>query len=259
MKFENIICEYKDRYAILTMNRPEAMNALNHQTLREMDMALDALAQRSDIWGLIITGTGKSFVAGADISEIPVGDPEGERQGVTEAQRVTERISTLEIPTIAALNGYVLGGGNELAMACDIRIASTRASFAQPEVTLGVNACYGGTWRLPRLVGPAMAKELLFTARRVSAEEAREIGLVNRVVEPDKLMEEAEEMMKKICSMAPIAVRYSKLAVDRGLGMSLSQAFEMEREMAALCAVTEDLKLGIDAFHEKRKAIFTGY
>lgn len=256
MKFETIIFEYKDRYAILTMNRPQAMNALNHQTLREMNAALDDLEARRDVRGLIITGAGKSFVAGADIPEIPVGDAEGERRGVMEAQQVMGRISSLEIPTIAAVNGYALGGGNELAMACDIRIASTQATFAQPEVTLGVNACYGGTWRLARLVGPAVAKELLFTARRLSAAEARELGMVNRVVEPDRLMEEAEGMMARICDMAPIAVRYSKIAVDRGLEMSLPQAFAMEREMAALCAVTEDLKLGVDAFREKKKAVF---
>lgn len=256
MKFETIIFEYKEKYAILTMNRPQAMNALNHQTLREMNEALDDLEAQRDVRGLIIIGAGKSFVAGADIPEIPVGDAEGERRGVIEAQQVMGRISSLEIPTIAAVNGYALGGGNELAMACDIRIASTQATFAQPEVTLGVNACYGGTWRLARLVGPAVAKELLFTARRLSAEEARELGMVNRVVEPDRLMEEAEGMMARICDMAPIAIRYSKIAVDCGLEMSLPQAFAMEREMAALCAVTEDLRLGVEAFHEKKKAVF---
>ena len=256
MEFQNILYEVRGNYAVLTMNRPEERNALNHAILADMQAALDDLESRPDIRGLIITGAGKAFVAGADIKEIPVGDPEAERRGVIEAQNVTNRVAALEIPTIAAVNGYALGGGNELAMACDLCIASTAAVFGQPEVSLGVNICYGGSQRLTRLVGPRLAKELLFTGRRVKAQEAKEMGLVNKVVEPERLMEEAEAMMGKICEMAPIAVRCSKLLVDHGMEMSARQSWEMERDMAALCIATQDLREGVDAFLERRKPVF---
>ena len=256
MVFENIIFEQKERYAVITFNRPKALNALNHALLRDIDAALDEIEQNPDIWGLIVTGEGRSFIAGGDIKEIPVGDAEAERSGVMEAQRVINRIAALEIPVIAAINGYALGGGNELALACDIRIASTDAVFGQPEVTLGVNACYGGPQRLTRLIGAGMAKELFYTARRVKAQEAREIGLVNRVVEPEVLMPEAEQMMRTICSNSPKGIKYTKLAIDHGNEMSLPLAFEMERDMAAVCVVTEDMKEGVTAFLEKRKPVF---
>ena len=256
MAFRNIRYDIKGHYAILTMDRPAAMNALNHETLAEMKVVLEDVEANGDIWGLIITGSGRGFVAGADIKEIPIGDAEAERYGVMEAQNIMNKVANLEIPTIAAVNGYALGGGNELACACDIRIASTNAVFGQPEVTLGVNSCYGGTQRLTRLIGVGMAKEMFFTARQVKAQEAKEIGLVNKVVEPEKLMEEAENMMRRICKMAPIGIKYTKLAIDHGTEMSLPLAFEMERDMAALCIVTRDLKEGVDAFLEKRKPVF---
>ncbi len=256
MEFQNILYEVKGRYAILTMNRPREMNALNHAIIADMEAALDDVETNTDIWGLIITGAGRAFVAGADIKEIPVGDPQAERLGVIEAQHITDRVERLGIPTIAAVNGYALGGGNELAMACDICIASTEAVFGQPEVSLGVNICYGGSQRLTRLVGPRIAKELLFTGRRVKAQEAKEIGLANKIVEPDQLLAEAETMMQRICRMAPISVKYTKLLVNNALEMNSRQACEMERDMAALCIATEDLREGVNAFLEKRKPVF---
>lgn len=256
MEYKTICYEVKTHYAILTINRPDEMNALNHLMLHEIEGVLTQVQQNSDVWGLIITGKGKAFIAGADIKEIPVGNPEAERKGVIEAQNIINKIAGLEIPTIAAVNGYALGGGNELAMACDLCIASSKAIFGQPEVSLGVNICYGGSQRLTRLVGPRIAKELLFTGRHIGAEEAKEIGLVNQIVKPEDLMTTAEELMQKICRMAPISVRYSKLLVDYSLETNAVEMHEMERNMASVCIVTEDLKEGVEAFIRKRNAVF---
>lgn len=253
---ENIRLELEDGVALITMARPKALNALNDQTLAELDLAVSYFEQSPGILGVIITGEGKGFVAGADISQMqPYASEEG-RNYAARAQALFSRIETLEKPVIAAVNGYALGGGCELSMSCDIRIASEKAVFGQPEAKLGVIPCFGGTQRLPRLVGTGIAKELIFTGRQVKAEEAKAIGLVNKVVPAESLLEEAKAMMASITAMAPMAVRYAKVAVNRGMDMDLQNGLELEKDIAALTFGTSDKQEGMDAFLEKRSPSF---
>ncbi len=255
-KSENVVIEIEDSIVLLTMNRPKALNALNDQTLTELSQLVDWIASTKEILGVIITGEGKSFVAGADIVQMrDYGSEEG-RHYAGFAQGVFNQIENLEKPVIAAVNGYALGGGCELSMSCDIRIASEKAVFGQPEVNLGLIPCFSGTQRLPRLVGAGVAKELIFTARQVKAEEALSIGLVNKVVAPEALLDEAKEMMKLIVSKAPIAVGYAKVAINRGMEMDLNNALELEKDIAGLVFATEDKTEGVGAFIEKREAKF---
>ena len=228
MNYKHIKYQAKDNIAYLTLSRPQALNSLNGELVDELGSVFEDLANDRRILGVIITGDGKAFCAGADITEILKERP-GKSANVSErfsdyvdvVHRVFNKIENYERPVIAAINGFALGGGCELTMCCDIRIASTKAVFGQPEVRLGVIPCYGGTQRLPKLVGAGMAKEMMYTGRMVKAEEAKAIGLVNRVVEPESLLKETEEMMKNIVSMAPMAVKYTKVCINKGMEVSI--------------------------------------
>lgn len=253
---ENTRLEVEGAIAIVTMDRPKALNALSDKTLNELDRIFTYLAGADEILGIILTGEGKGFVAGADISQMqPYGPSEG-RAYADRAQTLFNKIEGIEKPVIAAVNGYALGGGCELAMSCDIRIASEKAVFGQPEANLGVIPCFGGTQRLPRLVGTGIAKELIYTGRQVKAAEAKEIGLVNQVVPADALLDAAKDMMNAITGKAPIAIRYSKVAINRGMDVDLRAGLELEKDLAALTFGTEDKQEGMDAFLAKRPAVF---
>ncbi|MDR1875483.1 MAG: enoyl-CoA hydratase/isomerase family protein, partial [Synergistaceae bacterium] len=257
MAYRDIIYEVKDRIAFITINRPKALNALLMNTKEELGSAIDAVAADDEVLGVIITGSGRAFTAGTDISEIP-SDEKSVRAMSKMAHNLFNKFDELGKPIIAAVNGHALGGGTELALACDIIIASSKATFGVPEIDLGVNPCYGGTQRLPRLVGPMVAKELLFTGRTLNAREAKELGIVNRIVEHADLLPEAEKLMKEIISKAPLAVKYDKYLVNRGLNMTLANALDYEEEVSGVVFVTEDAKEGLKAFLEKRKPVFTG-
>lgn len=259
MAWNNILLEKKEDIAILTINRPKVLNALNEETLREMDEALNQLASDDEIKAVIITGAGeKAFVAGADIAFMQNLTPMEARKFSRLGQSVFSKIENLPKPVIAAVNGFALGGGCELAMACDIRIASQTAKFGQPEVNLGLIAGFGGTQRLTRLVGPGRAKEILFTADMYDADSAFRMGLVNHVVAPEELMNFCTNMAKKIASRGPIAVQLSKEAVNEGLEMDLEKAFIHEANLFAAVFTTEDRDEGISAFLSKRKPEFKG-
>ncbi|HKM01617.1 MAG TPA: enoyl-CoA hydratase-related protein [Sedimentibacter sp.] len=256
VNLKNIEVKVEDGIAIVKMNRPKALNALNSDTLNELVSIFDTLKKDDSVLGVIVTGEGKGFVAGADIVQMqPYKSIEG-RSYADFAQGVFNKIEALEKPVIAAVNGYALGGGSELSLSCDIRIASTKAVFGQPEVGLGIIPCFGGTQRLPRLIGSGMAKEMIFTGRQVKAEEALAIGFVNKVVEPEVLIEESLKMMKDILKNASIAVGFAKVAINKGLEMDLQNGLELEKDVAALCFATDDKDEGMNAFVEKRKAIF---
>lgn len=256
VNLKNVQVNAEEEIAIVKMNRPKSLNALNNDTLNELVSIFDSLKEDDSVRGVIITGEGKGFVAGADIVQMqPYKSLEG-RNYADFAQSVFNKIENLEKPVIAAVNGYALGGGNELALSCDIRIASTKAVFGQPEVGLGIIPCFGGTQRLPRLIGPGLAKEMIFTGRQVKSEEALAIGLVNKVVEPEVLIEESVKMMKDILKNASKAVGFAKVAINRGLEMDLQNGLELEKDVSALCFATEDKDEGMNAFVEKRKAQF---
>lgn len=253
---ENIRVQQDGNIVVITMNRPKALNALNDQTLGELDCVFTCLETEREVLGVIITGEGKGFVAGADISQMQSYGSEEGRNYANRAQTLFNKIEALEKPVIAAVNGYALGGGCELAMSCDIRIASEKAVFGQPEANLGVIPCFGGTQRLPRLVGTGIAKELIYTGRQVKAEEAKEIGLVNKVVPAESLLEEAKAMLALIATKAPIAIRYAKVAINRGMDVDLRAGLELEKDLAAITFGTEDKQEGMDAFLAKRPAEF---
>ncbi len=256
MNFENIKYAEEGRIGILTMYRPKALNALNGALLTELGKAADILAADKSIDVLIITGDGKSFVAGADIMEMKEMNSEQGREWGELGASVFMKIEKLKIPVIAAVNGFALGGGCELAMCCDIRIASDNAKFGQPETGLGITPGFSGCVRLPRIVGAAKAKELILTADLINAAEAEKIGLVNKVVAPELLMETAMVMAGKIASRAQLAVRYSKMAIDKGLEADVETAAAFENQVFGLCFATEDQKEGMTAFSEKRSAAF---
>ncbi len=257
--YQNLIFENQDGIGIVTINRPKALNALNADTMGELDRLADALAKDTAVKAIIITGAGdKAFVAGADIAYMqPLGAVEG-RAWAKYGQSVFNKIENLPQPVIAAVNGFALGGGCELAMACDIRIASEKAKFGQPEATLGIPPGFGGTQRLARLVGKGRAKELLFTADMIDAAEAYRIGLANKVVAPEELMDAAKALAQKIMSRSPIGVQMCKVAVNEGLDTDLETGVAYEAEVFGLCFATADQKEGMAAFLEKRKPNFTG-
>lgn len=259
MEFQNIILEKEDYLAILTINRPKALNALNGETLFEIEAAVKDIKADPNIKVVIVTGRGdKSFVAGADITfMLPLSPAEG-RYFSDVGEKVFRQIELLEKPVIAAVNGFALGGGCELAMACDIRLAAENALFGQPEVGLGIIPGFGGTQRLPRLIGEGRAKELTYTADNVKADEAYRVGLVNHVYPQDQLMEEARKMAKKIASKAPMAVGYAKFAIGKGMQVDIDTAMSIESDMFGMCCATEDKFEGMTAFVEKRKAAFKG-
>jgi enoyl-CoA hydratase len=257
LQFANLVFEVRNEHiGLLTINRPQVLNALNTATFGELNQLFDALAADRKIRGLIITGSGKSFVAGADLSEIQDDKSEENRAYASLGQNTLNRLENLPFPTIAAVNGFALGGGCEVALACDLRIASENAKFGLPEVSLGVIPCFGGTQRLPRLIGAGLAKEIIFTGRQVRAQEAGEIGLVNKVVESGQLLETALGMMAEIVNRSPLAVKYAKVAVDRGLYMALNEGLELEKDLSALCYGLPDKEEGIKAFLQKRKPVW---
>lgn len=257
MEFKNLILKEKEGILTVTFNRPKALNALSNDTLKELEQVIEYISMNDSISGVILTGgDGKAFVAGADIVQMQPYKSEEGRDYAGFAQNIFNKLESMEKPVIAAVNGYALGGGCELAMACDIRIASEKAVLGQPEVNLGVIPCFGGTQRLTRLVGTGIAKELIYTGNFLKADEAKEIGLVNKVVSHEQLLEKAEEMMKLIISKAPIAIKYAKLAINRGIEMDLYNGLELEKDVAALCFATDDKDEGMNAFIEKRKPLF---
>lgn len=255
-KLECIKIELDEHVLVVTMNRPKAMNALNSQTLDELHVIFDMAKEDDDVYGVIITGEGKAFVAGADIVQMKPYKSEEGRDYAGYAQSTFNKIEALDKPVIAAVNGYALGGGCELSLSCDIRIASEKAQFGQPEVTLGIIPCFGGTQRLPRLVGAGIAKQMIYTGKFFTAEEALRFGLVNKVVAADALVDEAKAMMKEIFKVSPIAVKYAKLAINKGADMDLANALEFEKDLVGLCFATEDKEIGMTAFLEKSKPSF---
>lgn len=253
---EFVKAELEGKLAVLTMNRPKALNALNDQTLDELERLFTAIEKDREVLGVILTGEGRAFVAGADISQMSGYGVEEGRLYSDRAQKLFNKIEILEKPVIAAVNGFALGGGCELAMSCDIRIASEKAVFGQPEANLGLMPCFGGTQRLPRLVGTGVAKELIYTCRQVKAQEAKEIGLANKVVPAEMLLEEAKAMMAMILSKSPIAIGYCKTAINRGADTDLRNGLEIEKECWAIVFGTKDKEEGISAFLEKRTPQF---
>lgn len=257
MNFENITFEKQGNIGIVTINRPKAMNALNSTVLTELDQAIEAIKKDKDIYVLLLTGAGKAFVAGADISEMSDKNPGEAKSFAKLGMDLFRKIEQLSIPTIALVNGFALGGGCELAMSFDIRIASEKAKFGQPEVGLGITPGFGGTQRLPRLVGLAKAKELIFTADMVGATEALSIGLVNKVTSVEELLNEGMAMAQKIASKGQVAVRYSKEAINTGTQTNIDTAMDIEANLFGLCFASPDQKEGMKAFIEKRKPNFT--
>lgn len=256
LEFNNILFSKEGSIAYITMNREESLNALNLKTIEELDKALDIIQEDDDVYLFILTGRGRAFVAGADILEMKELNSEGARKFAEIGQRVFRKIELMEKPSIAAVNGFALGGGCELSMACDIRIASNKAKFGQPETGLGVTPGFSGTNRLSRLVGLAKAKELIFTCDIISAEEAFRIGLVNMVVDSEELMDRANEMAAKIISKGQLAIRYSKTAINRSYETDIETGNLIEKDLFGLCFATEDQKEGMRAFVEKRKPDF---
>ncbi len=259
MAYKNILFETKDKIAILTVNRPEALNALNWQTMQEIQAAFASVKEDAAVGGVIITGAGeKSFVAGADIKELATKNPVGAKEFSLASQEILRFIEHFPKPVIAAVNGFCLGGGCELAMACHMRVASENAKFGQPEVNLGLIPGNGGTQRLPRLVGKGRAIELVLTGNMIDAQEAYRIGLVNKVVSLEELIAAAQKMLTTIMSKGPVAVRLGLEAVNHGLELTLNEGVQLEANLFGLCFSTEDMKEGTQAFIEKRKADFKG-
>ena len=256
MTYTKLIIERQDNICTVRINNPAALNALNTTVLEELDDAFAAIGRDDAVDVVVLTGEGRAFVAGADIAQMSaMNAAEGKAFGELGAA-VFRRIELLPKPVIAAVNGFALGGGCELAMACDIRLASAKAKFGQPEVGLGITPGFSGTQRLPRLVGLGKAKELIYTAEVISADEAARIGLVNRVVPPEALMDEALALARKIASKAPLAVRYAKQAVNRGCETDIETAISIEADLFGLCFSTDDQKEGMRAFLDKRPPEF---
>jgi enoyl-CoA hydratase len=258
-RFETLLLERRDGVAIVTVNRPDKLNALNDAVMDELDAAFAELASDAEVRGVVLTGAGeKAFVAGADIGELSRQSPVGGREKSIRGQRVLDRIESLGKPVVAAVNGFALGGGCELAMACHVRVASENARLGTPEVKLGLMCGYAGTQRLARLVGKGRALELLLTGEPVDAAEAHRIGLVNKVVPRGKLLAEAEALVRRMIANAPVSLRYSIEAVNAGLEMPFDQAQDLEATLFGLLCTTEDMKEGTRAFLEKRQATFQG-
>ena len=259
MPYENLLYEKRDRIGFITFNRPKVLNALNRKTMEELNQILIAAREDEDVRVLLLTGAGeKSFVAGADISELAVQTPVSGRDTALFGQSVLHRLETLGKPSIAAINGFALGGGCEVALACSMRLASKTAKLGQPEVKLGILTGYGGSQRLSRLCGKGVAHELCLTGEMISADEALRIGLVNRVHEPAELLPAAEALAKKIIANAPLAVKFTMEAIERGTEMPLEQGQFLEATLFGICAATEDMREGTRAFLEKRPAQFHG-
>ncbi len=259
MELKTLLVHKKEGYAIVTINRPDKLNALNNLTITELYSVMKDLNADDTVRAVVLTGSGeKAFVAGADISEIKEQDEITGELFALKGQRVFRYIEQMAKPVIAAINGYALGGGCELAMSCHIRICSTKAKFGQPEINLGLLPGYGGTQRLPRLIGRTDALYLLLTGEMIDANRAYDLGLVSEVVEPEQLLERAETLAKIISEKPPIAARYILKAVDEGLNMPIDAALNLEAELFGKICATEDMKEGTSAFLEKRKPQFKG-
>lgn len=254
--FETIKYDVKDGIAYVTVNRPKAMNALNTQVLDELYTAFYHVAKDPDVKAAIVTGEGKAFVAGADIAQMKGLDAIEGRAMMIKGHNVMNFMESIEKPIIAAVNGFALGGGCELAMACDFRVASEKAKFGQPEVNLGIIPGFGGTQRLPRLVGKAMGKYLIMTAEMINADEAYRIGLVEKITPPEDLMAECEKIAKTIMSKAPIAIATAKTVINNGYGLDMKTASAMEIEAFTAPFSSQDKIEGMEAFLEKRPAEF---
>ena len=259
MSYKNIIFEEKDLIATITFNRPKALNALSQELMGELNDILDSLANNKDVKVLILTGAGeKSFVAGADIAEITKLDVLSSRHFARLGQKIIGKLQKLPIPVICAINGFALGGGCEMALGCDFIYASENAMIGLPEITLGVIPGFGGTQRLSRLIGKNRAKEMVLTGGMITALEAKEIGLVNKVFPLETLMENVMKTAKKIAAKGRVSVRAAKEAINRGTDMDLENGCKLEVDSFAICFASVDSKEGTSAFLEKRKAEFKG-
>ena len=259
MSYENIIFEVEEKIAKITFNRPKALNALNSDLLKELSDAFDKVAEDEGIRVLVLTGAGKkSFVAGADISELATFNSLEAKLFAEKGQFTINKLQELPIPVIAAVNGFALGGGNEMALACDFIYASEEAVFGLPEISLGLIPGFGGTQRLPRQVGKNMAKEMIFTGKSITAGEAMALGLVNKVCEKEKLMDDVMKTCKMIASKGRVSLRSAKQAINAGMDVDLATGRNFEIDAFALCLSSVDAKEGTSAFMEKRKADFKG-
>jgi enoyl-CoA hydratase len=259
MAYENLLLETREGVAVVTVNRPDKLNALNDATVAELDQVFAALAGEAAVRGVILTGAGeKAFVAGADIAELSTQSPIDGKERSRRGQRVLDRIEGLGKPVVAAVNGFALGGGCELALACHVRVASENAKLGTPEVKLGIMCGYAGTQRLPRLVGRGRALEMLLSGEMVDAQEAYRIGLVNKVFPREALMREAEALLRKMLANGPLSLRFTLEAVAAGLEMPFDEAQDFEATLFGLICTSEDMKEGTRAFLDKRPAQFKG-
>lgn len=255
----NLLVEKAEGYAVVTFNRPEKLNALDVKTVTELYQVMKELNEDTSIRAVILTGAGeKAFVAGADIAEIEKHDATSGKIFALRGQKVFRYIEKMTKPVIAAVNGYALGGGCELAMSCHLRLASAKAKFGQPEINLGIIPGYGGTQRLPRLIGRTAATHLLLTGEMIDAQKALELRLVNEVVEPEQLLEKAQELATLLAGKAPVAVAYILNAIDRGSEVGIDEGLNIEADLFGSICATEDMKEGTRAFLEKRKPEFKG-
>ncbi len=259
MTYENILLNVEDGIATIMFNRPKALNALNSALLEELSHALDRIAGDEEIRVLVLTGAGdKAFVAGADIKELALLTPLQAKMVAQRGQAVVNKIAALPIAAIAAVNGYALGGGTEIALGCDFIYASETASMGLPETTLGLIPGYGGTQRLPRLIGANQARELIYTGKIIPAGQALAIGLVNQVVAPEELMDAVMKTARFIAARGRVSLRAAKEAINNGLNVDLSTGLKIEQDGFATCLISEDAKEGTSAFIEKRKPVFKG-
>lgn len=256
MEFNNLILKKEDGIGFLTVNRPKFLNCLNTETYKELYKAFEIIEDDEEIKVVILNGEGKSFIAGADISEMKDKDPIAARKFAQVSLKTCRKIELLEKPVIAAVHGYVLGGGCELAMSCDFIIAGEGTKFGQPEVTLGITPGSGGTQRLARIVGRNRAKEIIFLGDLFNAAEGYRIGLVNRVFPDDQVQKEAIEIARKLITRAQIAISYAKNAINRGIETDIETGLAIETDLFGLCFATEDQKEGMTAFVEKRKPVY---
>jgi enoyl-CoA hydratase len=255
--YQTLLYEKKDGIGTVTINRPEALNALNSTVYNELYEVFEAIEKDDEVRAVILRGSGeKAFAAGSDVAEMSNMNTLEIQKFMATIRKASDRVSSLSKPTIAAISGYALGGGNELAMCCDLRISSEKARFGQPEINLGLIPGAGGTQRLPRLIGAAKAKEMIFLGDMIDAATALNLGLVNKVVPPEKLMEEALAWAAKLAAKSAPVLAMAKLAINTGLNTDINSGLDMEARCDALCFATEDQKEGMKAFLEKRKAAF---